>query len=207
MNLKTELETSRNSATRPSLALKRTTDIVLSGGVLLCFGWLVLLMAAIAIKLDSPGPILFRQKRVGRNGELFEILKFRSMRVDAPNVATDVLLKMGVNPITRVGGILRKTSIDELPQLINVLRGDMSLVGPRPALFNQYELTEKRLAADALWMPPGITGWAQVNGRDELADDEKVAYDAWYCKNWNYWLDWAILFRTVFALINRRGVN
>jgi O-antigen biosynthesis protein WbqP len=162
---------------------------------------------SLAVKLDSSGPVLFRQKRVGLDGNLFEILKFRTMRVGAPNVATDVLLKSGVNPITRVGALLRKTSLDELPQLINVLKGDMSLVGPRPALFNQTELTEKRLETGVLRMLPGITGWAQVNGRDELPDDTKVSYDSWYCNNWTYWLDWVILAKTAGAVIGRRGVN
>lgn len=206
MTFETQAHRSGHVRSGPALFLKRATDIVLCGGVLLAFWWLLALVA-IAIKVDSPGPIVFRQKRVGKHGELFEILKFRTMAVDAPNVATDVLLKMGIDPITRVGRLLRKSSVDELPQLINVLKGEMSLVGPRPALFNQYELTEKRRAAGALEMPPGITGWAQVNGRDELSDDEKVEYDAWYCQNWRYWLDWEIIFRTVATLINRRGVN
>lgn len=189
-----------------ALALKRATDMILSGiALLVLLPWFAVIM--VAIKLDSRGPALFRQKRVGRNGQLFEILKFRSMRVDAPNVATDVLLSMGINPITRMGGFLRKTSLDELPQLINVLRGEMSLVGPRPALYNQYELTEKRKNCGALRMLPGITGWAQVNGRDELPDDVKVSFDAWYCDNWHYWLDWQIIFKTVVAVIRRRGVN
>lgn len=206
MNLKAPLETSRNLHRPPSLALKRFTDVVLSAAVLTVSSPL-LLAIALSIKLDSPGPALFKQKRVGKDGELFDILKFRTMRVGTPNVATDVMLKSGINPITRVGDFLRKSSFDELPQLINVLRGEMSLVGPRPALFNQYELTDKRRAADALWMLPGITGWAQVNGRDELADDVKVELDRWYCQNWNYWLDWRIMFRTVAAIVNRRGVN
>lgn len=188
------------------LVIKRVTDIALSVVALVPFLPLLGLIA-IAIKLDSPGPILFKQQRVGLNGKLFEILKFRTMKVDAPNVATELLLKMGVDPITRVGNLLRKSSLDELPQLLNVLRGDMSLVGPRPALFNQYELTQKRMAAGVLLMPPGITGWAQVNGRDELDDDTKVGFDAWYCNNWNYWLDWKILGQTIAAVINRKGAN
>src|SRR5438045_609690 len=121
-----------HKANREMLACKRATDIILSGFALIALLPFLLLVSC-AIKLDSRGPVLFRQKRVGRNGQLFEILKFRTMRTDAPNVATDVMLKMGINPVTRVGSFLRRTSIDELPQLINVLNGQMSLVGPRPA--------------------------------------------------------------------------
>lgn len=127
------------------------------------------------------------------------------MHVGTPEVATDQMLKLQKSPITKVGSFLRRTSLDEIPQLINVLQGTMSLVGPRPALYNQYDLIEKRTTAGALRMPPGITGWAQVNGRDELSDDEKVAYDTWYCENWTYWLDWQILFRTVLEVVTKRG--
>jgi O-antigen biosynthesis protein WbqP len=165
----------------------------------------ILGLAALAIKLDSPGPIVFKQKRVGLNGQLFEIYKFRTMHQGTPNVATELMVKMERSPITRVGSFLRKSSLDELPQLFNVLNGQMSLVGPRPALYNQYELTEKRAAAGALRFLPGITGWAQVNGRDELADDVKVEYDRWYCDNWNYLLDWRIIFMTIATVVNRRG--
>lgn len=165
----------------------------------------VLLMIAAWIRFDSPGPALFKQRRIGLNGTLFEIYKFRTMQVGTPEVATDLMLKLNQNPITSAGQVLRKTSLDELPQLFNVLVGDMSLVGPRPALYNQYELTEMRQAAGALSMPPGITGWAQINGRDELADHVKVTMDQWYCDNWYYWLDWKIIFRTVNEVLLRRG--
>jgi O-antigen biosynthesis protein WbqP len=206
MKLKENAPTIEQKLSSPALSLKRATDLTLSGLVFL--GFLPLFgLIWLAIRLDSPGPALFKQKRVGLNGELFEILKFRTMRVGTPNVATEIMLKMGTNPITRVGAVLRKTSLDELPQLLNVLRGDMSIVGPRPALFNQYELTEKRLRAGALRMLPGITGWAQVNGRDELSDEEKVEYDRWYVENWRYWLDWKIIAKTASVVIDRRGVN
>lgn len=182
------------------------TDVVLSSISILAFSP-VLLTVAIAIKLDSPGPVIFKQKRVGRDGELFDIYKFRTMRVGTPEVATDLMLKLAASPITKVGAFLRKSSLDELPQLFNVLNGRMSLVGPRPALYNQYELTEKRLNAGVLRFLPGITGWAQVNGRDELADEVKVQFDRWYCENWRYWLDWRIIYKTIAEVFSRRGAR
>ena len=183
--------------------LKRVTDIIISLAALAGLSWLFVL-AAIAIKLDSKGPIIFEQKRVGLNGEFFQIYKFRTMNVGTPNVSTEEMLKLP-NPITAVGARLRKYSIDELPQLFNVLKGEMSLVGPRPALYNQTELTAKRQAAGVLRFPPGITGWAQVNGRDELPDDVKVEADRWYCENWSYLLDWKIMFSTFGAVFSKRG--
>ncbi len=165
-----------------------------------------MLGCAIAIKLDSQGPIIFKQKRVGKNGELFEIYKFRTMRVGTPDLATDQMQKLP-SPITKVGGFLRKTSLDELPQLFNVIKGEMSLVGPRPALYNQTELTALRADAGVLAYPPGITGWAQVNGRDELPDPVKVEFDKWYCDHWSYFLDWRILFSTLSAVVSRRGAK
>jgi O-antigen biosynthesis protein WbqP len=184
--------------------LKRATDIVLASTALLLFSP-AFLLAAVAIKLDSPGPVIFKQKRIGRYGELFEIYKFRTMHQDTPQVATELMLKLERSPITKVGAFLRKFSVDELPQIFNVLSGHMSLVGPRPALYNQYELTRMRTEAGVLRFPPGVTGWAQVNGRDELSDEVKVEHDRWYCDNWGYWLDWRILVMTVATIFNRRG--
>ena len=185
------------------MLFKRMTDIVISSLSLLGLSP-VLAAVAIAIKIDSRGPIIFKQKRVGLNGEFFEIYKFRTMRYGTPDLPTDQMLKMP-SPITRVGSILRKTSLDELPQLFNVLKGEMSLVGPRPALYNQVELTDLRKDAGVLKYLPGITGWAQINGRDELADNIKVELDKWYCDNWNYWLDWRIMFSTFSAVMSKRG--
>jgi O-antigen biosynthesis protein WbqP len=165
-----------------------------------------MLAVALFIKIDSPGPIIFKQKRFGRHGEFFEIYKFRTMCSGTPDVPTDQMLRMP-NPVTPVGKILRSTSLDELPQLINVLKGDMSIVGPRPALHNQTELNAKRREAGVLRFLPGITGWAQVNGRDELADDEKVSFDKRYCDNWNYWLDWRIIALTFSTVLTGRGGN
>lgn len=184
---------------------KRLTDISLSAVALVSFSWL-LLLAAIWIKIDSDGPVIFRQKRVGKDGELFEIYKFRTMRQGTPDLATDQMQKLP-SPITKSGHFLRKSSIDELPQLLNVLKGEMSLVGPRPALYNQTELTALRAEAGVLAYPPGITGWAQVNGRDELPDQVKVEFDKWYCDHWSYFLDWRIMFETVFAVVSRRGAK
>ncbi len=189
--------------TESRMFLKRVTDVVISLAALAGLSWLFVL-AAIAIKLDSKGPVIFEQKRVGMNGEFFQIYKFRTMNVGTPNVPTDEMLKLP-NPITQVGARLRKYSIDELPQLFNVLKGEMSLVGPRPALYNQTELTSMRQAAGVLRFPPGITGWAQVNGRDELPDDIKVEADKWYCDHWSYLLDWKIIFSTFGAVFSKRG--
>lgn len=184
---------------------KRLTDIFISVSALLGFAP-ILVIIAVLIKIDSPGPVIFRQRRVGQDGEFFEIYKFRTMRTGTPDLPTDQMLKLE-SPITRVGNFLRKTSLDELPQLFNVLVGQMSLVGPRPALYNQVELTEKRKSEGVLRFPPGITGWAQVNGRDELPDDVKVKADKWYCEHWNYWLDWRIIFLTFGAVFSKKGAN
>ena len=159
---------------------------------------------AVAIKLDSEGPVIFKQKRIGEGGEFFEIYKFRTMKTGTPNLPTDQMQKLP-SPVTKVGEFLRKTSLDELPQLLNVLVGQMSLVGPRPALYNQTELTALREENGVLRFPPGITGWAQINGRDELPDQVKVDLDKWYCDNWNYWLDWRIIFSTFGAVLSKRG--
>jgi O-antigen biosynthesis protein WbqP len=183
---------------------KRLTDVFFSVAALIALAPWLLLFAA-AIKLESPGPAIFRQKRIGQFGKLFEIYKFRSMRQGTPDLATDKMQQLP-SPVTKVGAWLRKTSIDELPQLVNVALGQMSLVGPRPALYNQTELTAMRAAAGVLDFPPGITGWAQINGRDELPDDVKVQQDKWYCDNWNYWLDWQIIVSTFRAVFTRRGV-
>jgi len=182
---------------------KRITDLLVSAIALTCLSPLLLALS-VAICLDSKGSAVFRQKRIGRKGELFEIYKFRTMYIGTPDLPTDQMQKMQ-SPVTKVGSILRRTSLDELPQLINVLLGQMSIVGPRPALYNQTELTAKRMRSGVLNFPPGITGWAQVNGRDELPDDVKVAADQWYCDNWSYWLDWRIIFQTFQAVASKRG--
>jgi O-antigen biosynthesis protein WbqP len=185
------------------LFLKRLTDLTISTASVLSLLPLLALLA-VAIKVDSKGPVIFRQKRVGRDGSFFEIYKFRTMRSGTPDLPTEQMLLLP-SPVTSVGSFLRRTSLDELPQLFNVLKGEMSLVGPRPALYNQTALTAMRQDAGVLRFLPGITGWAQVNGRDELPDDVKVAADKWYCDNWSYWLDWQIIFSTFGAVLSKRG--
>ena len=159
--------------------VKRFLDLVLSVlGIVVLAIPLVILM--IAIKLDSPGPVLFKQKRVGIHKSYFEILKFRTMRVDAPKDVPTHLLQNSERWITGVGKILRKTSLDELPQIFNIFLGQMSIVGPRPALWNQYDLIAERDKYGANDILPGLTGWAQINGRDELEIDEKAKLDGVY---------------------------
>ena len=187
------------------LAVKRAADVVLSLGAVVVFSPL-LLFCAIAIKLDSKGPVIFTQKRVGVDGEFFDIYKFRTMLTGTPDLPTDEMMKLP-SRITKIGNFLRRTSLDELPQLFNVLYGQMSLVGPRPALYNQVELTRKRQDAGVLRFYPGITGWAQVNGRDELPDDDKVQADKWYCDNWTLALDIKIISMTFGAIVSKRGAN
>ncbi|MBI4533436.1 MAG: sugar transferase [Candidatus Melainabacteria bacterium] len=205
MNFKTcsAPQGSAEALSRTGLFIKRLTDICLSA-VMLISAAPVMAIIALAIKFDSPGRILFQQRRVGQHGEFFEIYKFRTMLTGTPDLPTDEMLKRR-SPITRVGRFLRNTSLDEVPQLLNVVRGEMSLVGPRPALYNQTELTARRRACGVLRFPPGITGWAQINGRDELPDDIKVKFDSWYCNNWSLWLDLKILFLTFRAVLSGRG--
>jgi O-antigen biosynthesis protein WbqP len=185
------------------LALKRTLDLAAAAAGLLALAPLMALIA-LAVKLDSPGPALFRQRRVGRRQVHFEMIKFRTMHVGTPDLPTDQMLRLP-SAVTRLGHVLRRTSLDELPQLWHVLTGEMSLVGPRPALYNQVDLIVAREQAGVHALPPGITGWAQINGRDELAVDEKVAADRWYLDHFGFWLDLTILMRTVATILSRRG--
>lgn len=166
----------------------------------------VFLFAALAIRLDSPGPVFFRQKRVGRAHSYFRMVKFRTMRVDAPADRPTHLLGDADAYITRVGRFLRKSSLDELPQLLQVLRGQMSLVGPRPALWNQYDLMELRAANGSAALRPGLTGWAQVNGRDELPIAVKAALDGYYAAHISLGLDARILWRTGRQVLCGAGV-
>lgn len=182
---------------------KRLSDLIIAS-ILLLFLSPVLVLLAILIPLDSPGPIIFRQKRVGKNGNFFEIYKFRTMQVGTPDISTSQM-QQRPSTVTKLGKVLRRTSLDELPQLVNVIKGDMSLVGPRPALYNQTELTAKRQSDGVLDFLPGITGWAQINGRDDLPDNVKVEFDKWYVDHWHYFLDWQIVFATFKAVLSRRG--
>lgn len=166
----------------------------------------VLLVTAFIIKMDSEGPVLFKQKRPGLNNNLFNIYKFRSMSVDTPNVET-AMLGEGVSYITPVGKFIRKTSIDELPQLINVVKGDMSIVGPRPALYNQYKLIEKRTELGIDKVKPGITGYAQVMGRDDINDDDKIYFDNYYVENQSFKMDLWIIMKTLKNVLTSKGIK
>ena len=183
--------------------VKRITDFLVSLFILL-FTLPLLLAIGFFICIGSPGPALYKQKRIGRLGKIFEIYKFRTMHAGTPDLPTSEMQKLPT-PVTRLGKYLRLTSLDELPQLFNILKGDMSLVGPRPALYNQEELTARRLEAGVLEFLPGITGWAQINGRDELPDSVKVDLDKWYVEHWHYFLDWQIIFATFKVVFSRRG--
>ena len=185
--------------------VKRALAIVLSLVGILALGWLLILLS-IAIKLDSPGPVLFRQKRVGLGKSHFYILKFRTMRIDTPK---DMPTHLLVNPeqyITRVGRFLRKTSLDELPQLFNILAGHMAIVGPRPALWNQFDLIAERDKYGANDIRPGLTGWAQINGRDELEIDVKARYDGEYVERMSLAFDTRCILGTVTAVLSRDGI-
>jgi O-antigen biosynthesis protein WbqP len=185
--------------------LKRVFDIVvaLSG---LAVGWPVLLALGLAVRLTSPGPAIHWSRRVGRNNREFAMPKFRSMRTDTPDVATH-LLEDPARWVTPLGRFLRKSSLDELPQLWSVLVGDMSLVGPRPALFNQHDLVELRTQAGVERLRPGVTGWAQVNGRDELPIPDKVKLDREYLERQSFGFDLAIILATARTAISGRGVS
>lgn len=185
--------------------IKRLLDILLSvcGLVLLCP---VFLGLSLAIRLDSPGPVFFRQKRVGRGKTHFHILKFRTMRMDTPTDTPTHLLDDPQRWITRMGAFLRRTSLDELPQLVNILKGEMSFIGPRPALWNQYDLIEAREKSGANDLLPGLSGWAQINGRDELPIEEKARLDGEYAENFSFLFDLKCFFGTVKAVLRREGV-
>ncbi len=185
--------------------LKRAFDLAASAAGLLVLA-LPLLAVAALVRATSPGPALYWSQRVGRGNRLFPMPKFRTMRIDAPEVATH-LLEDPARWLTPVGPLLRKTSLDELPQLWSVLVGHMSLVGPRPALFNQDDLIAARTAAGVDVLRPGVTGWAQINGRDELAIPDKVALDAEYLARASFLFDLKILIGTVAPVVLGKGVR
>lgn len=185
--------------------IKRWIDIILSLGGLIVLSPVFLLLC-IAIKIDSRGPILFKQKRVGIHKTYFNILKFRTMRTDTPKDMPTHLLANPDQYITRVGKFMRKTSLDELPQIINILKGDMSVIGPRPALWNQYDLLEERDKYGANDIMPGLTGWAQINGRDELEIPLKASLDGEYVKKMSFRFDVKCFFGTIFSVLKSDGV-
>ena len=185
--------------------LKRGIDFLLSlVGIIVLSP--ILLILCIAIKIDSKGPIIFKQKRVGKNKSHFYIYKFRTMKVDTPQETPTHLLSNPDFFITRVGKFLRKTSLDELPQLFNILKGDMAVIGPRPALWNQYDLIEERDKYHANDIRPGLTGLAQISGRDELEIDYKARLDGQYTANITPWMDLKCFFGTIISVFKSDGV-
>lgn len=187
------------------ITIKRIIDFCLSllGLIILAPLFIVLI---ILIKLDSTGPVFFTQKRVGINKNHFNILKFRTMRIDTPQNMPTHLLENPDQWITGIGKFLRKTSLDELPQIINILNGEMSIVGPRPALWNQYDLIRERDKYGANDIMPGLTGWAQINGRDELPIEVKAKLDGDYVKRMSLNFDIEIFFKTIFSVLRSEGV-
>jgi len=184
---------------------KRVLDILLSGLGLVLLSPLFLIIS-LAIKAEDPGPVFFRQKRVGIHKSYFEIIKFRSMRQDTPHDMPTHLLKDPQQWITKTGRFLRKTSLDELPQIAQIFTGKMSVIGPRPALWNQDDLIAERDKYGANDVPPGLTGWAQVNGRDELEIEEKARLDGEYAQKLSFGLDVKIFFMTVLNVLRGSGV-
>lgn len=185
---------------------KRVMDVLISVTALVVL-FPVLLLIAIAVKLESQGPVLFKQKRVGINKTTFDILKFRTMRTDTPKDVPTHLLENAGQYITKTGRALRISSLDELPQLYNVLKGEMSIVGPRPALWNQFDLIEARDRYGANAILPGLTGWAQINGRDELPIHIKAQLDGEYVERMNFFFDIKCLLATLVYVIKKEGVS
>jgi O-antigen biosynthesis protein WbqP len=185
--------------------LKRLFDIIVAL-LALCAAAIPLLLVALLIRFTSKGPAFYWSDRIGQNNELFRMPKFRTMRSGTPAVATH-LLKNPESYLTPIGKFLRKSSIDELPQLFSILKGDMSFVGPRPALFNQEDLISLRTSKGIHRLTPGLTGWAQINGRDDLPVPEKVAFDEYYLEKRSFKLDMLILVRTFVKVAIREGVS
>jgi len=187
------------------LKIKRIIDLFLSiiGLIVLSPIFLILIMA---IKIDSRGPVLFKQKRIGIHKSHFYILKFRTMRIDTPKDMPTHLLENPEQYITKVGKFLRKTSLDELPQIFNIISGTMTIIGPRPALWNQYDLIQERDKYGANDVPPGLTGWAQINGRDELPIKVKANLDGEYVERMSFWFDTKCFFGTILKVLKSDGV-
>lgn len=187
------------------LKIKRFTDLILAliGLIVLSPLFLILILA---IKLDSKGPVFFKQKRFGQNKSFFHILKFRTMRIDTPKDTPTHLLENPDQWITKVGKFLRKTSLDELPQIINILTGEMSIIGPRPALWNQTDLIDERDKYGANDIPVGLTGWAQINGRDELPIEVKARLDGEYAEKMSFIMDIKCFFGTIVSVVKSDGI-
>ena len=185
--------------------IKRILDLIIAISAAIIFAVPYLLIMA-GVRLSSPGPVLYWSRRAGSHGTFFMMPKFRTMRVNTPEVATD---KLGdaKSYLTPVGSFLRRTSLDELPQIYSVMRGDMSIVGPRPALHNQDELIAGRAALGIDQLRPGVTGWAQINGRDEIALQDKLQFDREYLERRSLFFDLKIIFLTVIAVVRSRGIT
>lgn len=188
------------------LRFKRCLDIILSLSAIVAFCWLLLIIA-ILIKLEDGGNVIFKQKRIGRCNKEFYIFKFRTMKIDTPKDIPTHLLEEPDKYITSIGKFLRKSSLDELPQLFNILYGQMSIIGPRPALWNQYDLIDARNKNGSSSLAPGLTGWAQVNGRDELPIDVKARYDGEYLNRVSLAFDIKILFMTIVSVFKADGIS
>lgn len=182
---------------------KRTLDLIFAI-ILLIITSPILLITAFAIKLESKGPVIFQQARMGRNSEPFKLYKFRSMRIETPQVASNDL--NGLDYYTKVGHVIRKLSIDELPQLINVIKGEMSIIGPRPVILKETRLIRLRQENGADQVRPGITGLAQINGRDQVTDEPKAAWDAQYARVLSMRVDWQIFVQTIISVLKSDGV-
>lgn len=185
--------------------MKRLFDLLMALFALLIL-FVPIIVVALLVRLTSKGPVLYWSDRIGRNNRIFRMPKFRTMRVDTPVVATH-LLGDASRFLTPVGSFLRKSSLDELPQLWSIIRGDMSIVGPRPALYNQDDLIEMRTTHGVSRLVPGLTGWAQINGRDELPIPQKVMLDVEYMQRQSFWLDLKIIFLTFVKVVRREGVT
>lgn len=201
----TQIENFMSPAARKYMPVKRVLDILLSGcGILILSP--ILGIVALAIKLESPGPVIFKQKRFGKNKEFFEIYKFRSMRTDTPKDLPTHLLNDPDRFITKTGRFIRKTSLDELPQFFNIFSGKMSVIGPRPALWNQEDLIAERDKYHANDIRPGLTGWAQINGRDELEIPVKAKLDGEYVRKMSFLFDCKCFFGTITSVLRHDGV-
>jgi O-antigen biosynthesis protein WbqP len=186
--------------------VKKKIDIILSLVALIVLSPIFLILIVL-IKLDSKGPIFFKQRRIGKDKAEFYILKFRTMKIGTPKDTPTHLLEDPESFITRVGKFLRKSSLDELPQIFNILRGEMSIIGPRPALWNQYDLIDERDKYGANDIYPGLTGWAQINGRDELPIDIKAKLDGKYVKEMSLIFDIKVFFMTIFSVLRSDGIH
>ena len=190
---------------RPQRIAKRAMDIVLSAAALAVL-WPLLLLIALAVVIDDPGPVLFRQKRVGIHKTHFSIMKFRTMKMDTPKDTPTHLLENPEQYITKVGKFLRKSSLDELPQIFQIFTGKMSIIGPRPALWNQFDLIAERDKYGANDVRPGLTGWAQINGRDELPIEVKARFDGEYVEKLSFFFDCKCFFGTIVSVLKHDGV-